>query len=52
MSNLNKLVFIVNGKPRAGKDTFAELLNKRMKVYKYSSVTRGEENCRFMWVGR
>ena len=40
MSNLNKLVFIVNGKPRAGKDTFAEILNKHMKVYKYSSVTR------------
>lgn len=37
---MNKMVFIVNGKPRAGKDTFAEILNKYMRVHKYSSVTR------------
>lgn len=43
MSNLNKLVFIVNGKPRAGKDTFAEILNRYMVVYKYSAVTKVKE---------
>ena len=29
-----KLVVIVNGKPRAGKDTFAQLLNRYERVYK------------------
>ena len=29
-----KLVIIVNGKPRAGKDTFAQLLNQYERVYK------------------
>ena len=43
MCNMDKLVFIVNGKPRAGKDTFAEILNRYMKVYKYSSVTKVKE---------
>ena len=33
-----KKIFIVNGKPRAGKDTFAELLGKYCRVFKYSSV--------------
>ena len=33
MCIMDKLVFIVNGKPRAGKDTFAEILNRYMKVY-------------------
>lgn len=35
-----KLVLIVNGKPRAGKDTFAILLNKLQKVYKYSIIDK------------
>lgn len=35
-----KKIFIVNGKPRAGKDTFAELLGKHCRVFKYSSVTK------------
>lgn len=35
-----KLVIIVNGKPRAGKDTFALLLNKCERVYKYSSIDK------------
>lgn len=35
-----KLVLIVNGKPRAGKDTFAQLLNKCQKVYKYSIIDK------------
>lgn len=43
MINMDKLVFIVNGKPRAGKDTFAEILNRYMKVYKYSSVAKVKE---------
>lgn len=35
-----KLVLIVNGKPRAGKDTFAIILNKLQKVYKYSIIDK------------
>lgn len=35
-----KLILIVNGKPRAGKDTFAELLNEFIPVYKYSSIDK------------
>ena len=36
----DKIVLIVNGKPRAGKDTFALLLNKCEKVYKYSIIDK------------
>ena len=36
----DKLILIVNGKPRAGKDTFAQLLNRYIPVYKYSSVEK------------
>lgn len=43
MVNTDKMVFIVNGKPRAGKDTFAEILNRYMVVYKYSAVTKVKE---------
>lgn len=39
----DKLVFIVNGKPRAGKDTFSQMLSDYMDVYKYSSVTKIKE---------
>ena len=39
----DKMIFIVNGKPRAGKDTFAQILNEYMDVYKYSSVTKVKE---------
>lgn len=35
-----KLVLIVNGKPRAGKDTFAQILNTFVPVYKYSIIDR------------
>lgn len=35
-----KILLIVNGKPRAGKDTFAEMLNKFIPVYKYSSIDK------------
>ena len=35
-----KLVIVVNGKPRAGKDTFALLLNKLEPVYKYSIIDK------------
>ena len=35
-----KLVIIVNGKPRAGKDTFAQLLNQYENVYKISSIDK------------
>lgn len=40
-----KKIFIVNGKPGAGKDTFASILNKLHcdRVYKYSSVTKVKE---------
>ena len=38
-----KMVFVVNGKPRAGKDTFAQILNEYMNVYKYSAVTKVKE---------
>jgi hypothetical protein len=37
---IDKLVLIVNGKPRAGKDTFAMLLNKYERVYKYSAIDK------------
>ena len=43
MVNMDKLVFVVNGKPRAGKDTFAMILNHYMDVYKYSAVTKVKE---------
>ena len=43
MFTMDKLVFIVNGKPRAGKDTFAMILNRYMDVYKYSAVTKVKE---------
>lgn len=43
MVNMDKLVFIVNGKPRSGKDTFAMILNRYMNVYKYSAVTKVKE---------
>lgn len=43
MVNMDKLVFIVNGKPRAGKDTFAMILNRYMNVYKYSAITKVKE---------
>ena len=43
MVNMDKLVFVVNGKPRAGKDTFAIILNRYIDVYKYSAVTKVKE---------
>ena len=43
MFTMDKLIFIVNGKPRAGKDTFAMILNRYMDVYKYSAVTKVKE---------
>lgn len=43
MFTMAKLVFIVNGKPRAGKDTFVMILNRYMDVYKYSAVTKVKE---------
>ena len=41
--NSRKMVFVVNGKPRAGKDTFAQILNEYMDVYKYSAVSKVKE---------
>ena len=41
--NGRKMVFVVNGKPRAGKDTFAQILNEYMDVYKYSAVSKVKE---------
>lgn len=35
---MKKVIFIVNGKPKSGKDTFAEILNKETPVFKYSSI--------------
>ena len=53
MVNMDKLVFIVNGKPRAGKDTFAMILNRYMDVYKYSAVTKVKEIATLCgWDGR
>lgn len=43
MNTDDKLIFVVNGKPRAGKDTFAQILNEYITVYKYSSVTKIKE---------
>ena len=45
MEGLNgrKMVFVVNGKPRAGKDTFAMILDEYMDIYKYSAVTKVKE---------
>ena len=40
MNNEGKMIFVVNGKPRAGKDTFASILGEYMNVYKYSAVTK------------
>lgn len=36
----DKQVFIVNGKPRAGKDTFALILGKHIRLHKYSSIDK------------
>ena len=41
--NGRKMVFVVNGKPRAGKDTFAQILNEYLDVYKYSAVSKVKE---------
>lgn len=38
-----KPVIILNGKPRSGKDTFAEYLNKIARVEKYSIVDKVKE---------
>lgn len=38
-----KPVIILNGKPRSGKDTFAEYLNKITRVEKYSIVDKVKE---------
>lgn len=40
---VDKLVVIVNGKPRAGKDTFAKILDKYISVYKYSAIDKIKE---------
>ena len=37
---MGKHIFIVNGKPRSGKDTFADILNEFIGVYKVSSIDR------------
>jgi len=37
---MNKYIFIVNGKPRCGKDTFAEILGSMVPVMKYSSIDK------------
>lgn len=38
-----KPIIILNGKPRSGKDTFAEYLNKITRVEKYSIVDKVKE---------
>lgn len=35
---MGRFMLVVNGKPGAGKDTFAELLNKYTSVYKWSII--------------
>lgn len=35
-----KVILIVNGRPRAGKDTFANILNEFIPVYKYSIIDK------------
>lgn len=37
---MKKIVFITNGTGGCGKDTFAQLLNEILPVYKYSSISR------------
>lgn len=37
---IRKTVLIVNGKPRAGKDTFVEILNDFIPTYKYSMIEK------------
>lgn len=37
---IRKTVLIINGKPRAGKDTFVELLSYMVPVYKYSIIEK------------
>lgn len=37
---MKKYIFIVNGKPRCGKDTFAEILGEMIPTMKYSSIDR------------
>lgn len=47
-----KKVFVVNGYPRSGKDTFAEILSKYVKVMKISSVDKVKEIARLAgWNG-
>lgn len=47
-----KKVFIINGYPRSGKDTFVNILNKYRKTYRYSSIDRVKELAReFGWDG-
>ena len=36
---MDKPIIIVNGRPRAGKDTFAKFLNEIVPVRKYSMVS-------------
>lgn len=37
---MKKYIFIVNGKPRCGKDTFASILNTFVPTMKYSSIDK------------
>lgn len=37
---MRKYIFIVNGKPRCGKDTFAEILGEMVPTMKYSSIDK------------
>ena len=39
-SMFDKTILVVNGKPRAGKDTFALILNEYYSVYKYSIIDK------------
>ena len=47
-----KKIFITNGSAGNGKDTFAELLNKYVSVYKYSSIDLVKEMFEFIGISR
>lgn len=48
----DKPIFIVNGHPRAGKDTFTDILGELVPVYKYSIIDKVKKIAKFIgWKG-
>ena len=52
MYNPYKHIFIVNGHPRSGKDTFAEILGEQIPIVKYSIIDRVKDIAKLLgWKG-